>query len=111
MYNIKIKIGGKKREKTMPTIADYRNIMEYNNKNKGKNFLENPELMDEAINLIASFFADASKDEIENEMNLKEIFETYKKIESNVAEVFTGVPLREALKTMLEAVEQTKQTD
>lgn len=100
MKEITINMGGKKYTKTNPTLKDYRNLMEYNERNEGKTFLKNPELIDEAIDIIADWYGDVSRKELEEEGDLKTIYDTYKGIESNIAEVFTGVPLEVAIKKL-----------
>ena len=100
MFDIKIKIGDKELEKSRPKLNDYRLLLEYNERNKGKTFLSDPQPVEEAMDLICSWFGGISKTELEESLDLQEIFETYRKIESNVTEVFTGVPLQKALKTL-----------
>ena len=100
MFDTTIEINGKKHTKTKPTLNDYRRLLEYNKRNEGKSFLSDSTPIEEALELIAEWFGDVSISDIEATLDLQEIFDLYRQIESNVTEVFTGVPLKQALKTL-----------
>lgn len=100
MFNVTIKIDKKKHSKSDATLQDYLNMAEYNEKHKGESFLTSKDTVVDAVELIASWFGDVTAGEIETNLNLKEIMEIYRQIESNITEVFTGVPLKQALQEL-----------
>lgn len=108
MFDISIKIDGKKISKKDAEIKDYLNLMEYNERNKNKNFLSSKNTFLEALDLIVNWFgADkVTKDDLASQLTLQEVFDTYKKIESNVAEVFFGKPLKAAIEDMEKVIRQ-----
>ena len=103
MYDISIKIDKKKHIKTDATLQDYINMTEYNEKYKGQSFLNSKDTVLDAVKLIADWFGDVTVEEIQTNLTLKEIIDIYRQIESNITEVFTGVPLKKALRELRQA--------
>lgn len=108
MFDISIKIDDRKISKRDAEIKDYLNLMEYSERNKDKNFLTSKNTFLEVLDLIVNWFgADkVTKDEIASQLTLQEVFNVYKKIESNIAEVFFGKPLKAAIEDMKEIARQ-----
>lgn len=98
MYDIKIKIDGETYRKKDPTIRDYVGLMDYNKEFEGVNFMQDKDAFLGALKLIAEWFEIG--DDLVQKLSLQEAFDTYKHIQSNVYEVFIGVPLEEAMKQM-----------
>lgn len=99
MFDVKIKVAGKTYTKTKPRMSDYIRQLEFNAAQGGKNFLSDPAVMYGVIDIICAWYGDkfCRQDILDADYELDVIYETYRKIESNITEVFTGVPMREAL--------------
>lgn len=108
MFDISIKINGNTISKRDATVKDYINLLDYNEKNKDKTFLTSKNTFFDCVELIISWFGEdkVTKDELASQLTLKEIFDTYKKIENNVAEVFFGKPLKTAIEDMRKILKQ-----
>lgn len=99
MFNISVELNGKKYAKKDATLRDYTALMDYNEKYSGENFLSCKDAFLGAVGIVASWFG-CGTDELENEKSLKEIYDLYKQIESNVSEVFLGMPLKTAVQKL-----------
>lgn len=99
MFDISIKINGKKLSKKDATLKDYLNLLDYNEEHKGQNFITSKDSFLGAVELIQNWFGaeNVTKEELATQLKLQELFNIYKKIESNIAEVFFGKPLKEAM--------------
>lgn len=111
MIDVKLTVGGKEYTKTKPKLNDYRMMLEYNKSHSGQSFLSDLEPLDGAIEIICAWFGGAfSRTDLENEdFDLDVLFDAYKAIESNISEVFTGVPLRTALERLRNIEPLTKE--
>ena len=97
MIDIKVKINGKEYKKVTPLVKDYITLLDYNEKFYGKSFINTKEAVIEAVELIASWFGgEMTAQDIEDNCDLVEIMDLFKDIESNIFEVFIGVPLKTA---------------
>lgn len=108
MKEIKIKIDGKVYRKTDPEIRDYMALMDYNKEFEGQNMMQSKEAFLGALRLIAEWFG-VGDETLVKELSLKEAFETYKEIQSNIYEVFIGVPLDEAMRQIAETRRQIRE--
>ena len=98
MINISITVNGKEFTKNVPKLKDYISLVDYNDKYHGKSFINTKEAVIDAIALIEAWFnGDVTTQDIEDNFDLSEIMEIFRNIESNVFEVFTGVPLKTAM--------------
>lgn len=112
MYEIRIKVDGKTYRKKDPSIRDYQKLMDYNKEFEGVNFFQNKDAFMAALKLVADWF-DVGDDVVEK-LSLQEAFDAYKKMQSNIYEVFIGVPLEEAMRQMAAAqrkIKELKSTD
>lgn len=112
MYDIKIKVDGETYRKKDPTIRDYQKLMDFNKEFDGINFFQSKEAFMAALKLVAEFFEVG--DDVIEKLSLQEAFDAYKKMQSNIYEVFIGVPLEEAMRQMAAAqkqIQELKSTD
>lgn len=105
MINISVKINGKTYKKNVPKLKDYIALVDYNEKYHGKSFINTKEAVVEAVTMIEGWFnGEVTAQEIEDNCDLDEIMSLFRKIESNVFEVFTGVPLKTAMDDVRKAL-------
>lgn len=101
MYDITIEINGEKFTKKNATIRDYKNLMRCSTEHKEENFLTSPKAFEDALEVVQHWFGDKfTIEDLEENCSLADVYEIYKKIESNISEVFLGVPLQEAIKKL-----------
>jgi len=103
MYDLSVEIDGVIIRKKDATIKDYTNLLEYTEQYKGENFLANKDAFLGAVNLVSEWFG-VGADKIEERYSLKEVLNLYKKIESNITEVFTGMPLKTTINRFKEVL-------
>ena len=109
MFDIQITIDGKKHKKNKPRLKDYVAMVDYNEKYYGKSFINTKDAVLEAVELIESWFNnEITANEIEDNCDLDEIMSVFRQIESNVFEVFIGVPLKTAIQEVRKAQKTTK---
>lgn len=98
MIDIKVTINGTEYKKNVPKLKDYIRLIDYNEKYYGKSFINTKEAVIDAVALIESWFdGEVTAQDIEDNYDLAEIMSLFRTIESNVFEVFTGVPLKTAM--------------
>lgn len=90
MKEVKIVIDGKEYAKTHPMVKDWRNLVEYQAKNNGKNMMLDEGPLDDAIHLIAEYI-DAPEQEIKEKCTLDVIISAFRLIDDNILEAFIGV--------------------
>lgn len=109
MFDIKVEINGEVYKKITPKLKDYISLVDYNEKFYGKSFINTKDAVLEAVQIIESWFnGDITAQEIEDNCDLEQIMELFRQIESNVFEVFTGVPLKQAMQNAQKALKKTK---
>lgn len=109
MIDVKLVINGKEYTKNVPKLKDYIALTDYNDKYYGKSFINTKDAVIDAVALIEAWFdGEITAQEIEDNCDLAEIMDTFKSIESNVFEVFTGVPLKQAMEKNQQAQKKKK---
>lgn len=109
MFDIQVSIDGEKHKKNVPKLRDYIALIDYNEQYYGKSFVNTKEAVLDAVGMIEAWFEGAvTAQDIEDNFDLAEIMDLFRKIESNVFEVFTGVPLKAAMTEQQQA--QKKKT-
>ena len=90
MEEIKIVIDKKEYKKTQPMVKDWKNLMEYQSKNKTKNLILDEEPLQDIARTVGEYVG-ANEGEILEKCPIDVIMQAFRGIDRNIVEAFTGV--------------------